>query len=72
MDEPLLDGATVARFDQTKSEATAWAKTLVELRKKLRAGGFSSQQAYRLSSFYFAEHLCHQLSEPAVEDLWDS
>lgn len=71
MDESLFDGATVARFDQTRAEAADWASALTELRRKLCAGGFSSREAYRLSSLWFGEHLCHQLTEPALGEPGD-
>lgn len=66
MDESLFDGGAVARFDQAKAEATDWAHVLVELRTKLCSGGFTPSEAYHLSSLWFGEHLCHQLTEAAL------
>lgn len=65
MDESLFEGAAVARFDQTRAEGADWAQVLVELRTTLRAGGFTSREAYRLTRLWFGEHLCHQLTEAA-------
>lgn len=67
-DESLYNGAAIARCDQTRAEAGAWGAALVELRTKLRAGGFSSKQAYALSRLWFGEHLCHELTEAASEE----
>ena len=66
MDESRFDGGVVARFDQARAEAADWARALVEFRTELCAGGFTPRESYRLSSVWFGEHLCHQLTEAAL------
>ena len=66
MDESRFDRGAVARFDQTRAEAADWARALADFRTALCAGGFTPREAYRLSGVWFAEHLCHQLTEAAL------
>lgn len=57
MDESLFEGAAVARRDQAKAEVLDVAGTLVELRAKLCAGGFTPRQAFELSRIWAVEQL---------------
>jgi hypothetical protein len=57
MDDSLFEGAVAARGEQTRAEAEDWARTLVALRAKLCAGGFTSREAYKLSRLWFGDQL---------------